>query len=51
MRHVEISYTFVMYIPVVGFLQDSSNTLMVEAYIWADQNDPNLYGEWDFEVI
>ncbi|KAK4364869.1 hypothetical protein RND71_016227 [Anisodus tanguticus] len=28
---------------------DSSNTLMVETYIWADQSDPNLYGEWDFE--
>ncbi|KAJ8526626.1 hypothetical protein K7X08_029103 [Anisodus acutangulus] len=27
----------------------SSNSLMVEAYIWADQGDPNLYGEWDFE--
>lgn len=33
------------------FLQDSSDTLMVEAYIWADQSDPNLFGEWDFEVI
>ncbi|MCD9561034.1 hypothetical protein HAX54_019968 [Datura stramonium] len=30
-------------------LTDSSNTLMVEAYVWADQSDPNLYGEWDFE--
>ncbi|KAG5592128.1 hypothetical protein H5410_042642 [Solanum commersonii] len=34
---------------VIGFLQDSSDTLMVEAYIWADQSDPNLFGEWDFE--
>ncbi|KAF3635979.1 hypothetical protein BC332_01182 [Capsicum chinense] len=34
---------------VVVTLTDSSNTLKVEAYIWADQNDPNLYGEWDFE--
>ncbi|KAH0642661.1 hypothetical protein KY289_033635 [Solanum tuberosum] len=30
-------------------LMDSSDTLMVEAYIWADQSDPNLFGEWDFE--
>ncbi|XP_049361394.1 AIG2-like protein D isoform X2 [Solanum verrucosum] len=29
--------------------KDSSDTLMVEAYIWADQSDPNLFGEWDFE--
>ncbi|XP_009788727.1 AIG2-like protein D [Nicotiana tabacum] len=30
-------------------LTDSSDTLLVEAYIWADQSDPNLYGEWNFE--
>lgn len=31
-------------------LQDSSDKLQVHAYVWCDKNDPNLYGDWDFEV-
>ncbi|KAL5559413.1 hypothetical protein UlMin_035624 [Ulmus minor] len=30
-------------------LLDSSENLPVHAYVWADKDDPNLYGEWDFE--
>ena len=33
-----------------GILQDSSNKSQAFAYVWSDKNDPNLYGEWDFEV-
>jgi hypothetical protein len=31
-------------------LQESSNKSQAFAYVWSDKNDPNLYGEWDFEV-
>jgi len=30
--------------------QDTSEKKQVETYIWANKDDPNLYGEWDFEV-
>ncbi|TKY74616.1 AIG2 protein [Spatholobus suberectus] len=31
------------------FLMDKSEKLQVHAYVWSNQNDPNLYAEWDFE--
>ncbi|WOL19787.1 hypothetical protein Cni_G28589 [Canna indica] len=31
-------------------LLDKSEKLLVYAYVWSDKNDPDLYGEWDFEV-
>ncbi|KAJ7966021.1 AIG2-like protein [Quillaja saponaria] len=31
------------------FLMDSSERLWVRAYIWSNKNDPNLYGDWNFE--
>jgi hypothetical protein len=24
--------------------------ILADAYVWSDAEDPNLYGEWDFEV-
>lgn len=33
-----------------SFLQDTSEVLKAYTYIWANSDDPNLYGEWDFEV-
>ncbi|XP_057959401.1 AIG2-like protein D isoform X1 [Malania oleifera] len=30
-------------------LMDCSEKLQANAYIWANKNDPNLYGDWDFE--
>jgi hypothetical protein len=24
--------------------------MTADAYVWSDAEDPNLYGEWDFEV-
>ncbi|CAN6192988.1 unnamed protein product [Urochloa humidicola] len=30
-------------------LTDSSEKMMADAYVWTDAEDPNLYGEWDFE--
>ncbi|XP_019242306.1 PREDICTED: AIG2-like protein D isoform X2 [Nicotiana attenuata] len=30
--------------------KDSSKTLQAETYVWVDKKDPNLFGEWDFEV-
>ncbi|KAG7626965.1 unnamed protein product [Arabidopsis thaliana] len=30
-------------------LTDTSEKKQVETYIWANKDDPNLYGEWDFE--
>ncbi|XP_057738785.1 AIG2-like protein D [Arachis stenosperma] len=30
-------------------LMDTSEKLQVHTYVWSDRNDPNLYGEWDFE--
>ena len=32
-------------------LQDSLEKLQAYTYVWGDKNDPDLYGEWDFEVI
>lgn len=31
-------------------LQDTSENLQVETYVWKNKDDPDLYGEWDFEV-
>uniref|UniRef100_A0A0A9VPL8 Putative gamma-glutamylcyclotransferase n=1 Tax=Arundo donax TaxID=35708 RepID=A0A0A9VPL8_ARUDO len=28
---------------------DSSETMLADTYVWSDAEDPNLYGEWDFE--
>ncbi|KAL6873643.1 hypothetical protein ACP4OV_013725 [Aristida adscensionis] len=36
-RRVEISLT------------DSSETMLADTYVWSDAEDPDLYGEWDFE--
>ena len=30
-------------------LTDTSEKLLAYAYIWGNQDDPDLYGEWDFE--
>ncbi|XP_009367958.1 AIG2-like protein D [Pyrus x bretschneideri] len=30
-------------------LMDTSESLLVQAYVWSNKNDPNLYGDWDFE--
>ncbi|CAN6162816.1 unnamed protein product [Urochloa humidicola] len=30
-------------------LTDSSEKMLADAYVWTDAEDPNLYGEWDFE--
>ncbi|KAK9097686.1 hypothetical protein Syun_024731 [Stephania yunnanensis] len=30
-------------------LQDRYEKLDAYAYVWVDKNDPNLYGDWDFE--
>lgn len=30
-------------------LMDTADKLQVQAYIWTNKNDPNLYGDWDFE--
>ena len=31
-------------------MQDTSEKSLVYAYIWANEGDPDLYGEWDYEV-
>lgn len=31
-------------------VQDNSEKLQVHTYVWSNPSDPNLYGEWDFEV-
>ncbi|KAK8499347.1 hypothetical protein V6N13_010612 [Hibiscus sabdariffa] len=30
-------------------LLENSDKLQAHAYVWSNTNDPNLYGEWDFE--
>ncbi|CAH2044986.1 unnamed protein product [Thlaspi arvense] len=30
-------------------LTDTSEKMQVETFIWANKDDPDLYGEWDFE--
>ncbi|XP_010447586.1 PREDICTED: protein AIG2 A [Camelina sativa] len=30
-------------------LTDTSEKLPVETYVWKNKDDPDLYGEWDFE--
>lgn len=29
----------------------SAEKLQVETYVWKNKDDPDLYGEWDFEVL
>ncbi|KAI3692327.1 hypothetical protein L6452_32141 [Arctium lappa] len=31
-------------------LLDKSDVLQAYTYVWANSDDPNLYGEWDFEA-
>lgn len=31
-------------------MQDTADKLQVQTYVWTNKNDPNLYGDWDFEV-
>lgn len=31
-------------------MQDTADKLQVQTYVWTNENDPNLYGDWDFEV-
>jgi hypothetical protein len=31
-------------------LQDAQEKSIACAYIWGNERDPDLYGEWDFEV-
>ncbi|XP_073134743.1 AIG2-like protein D [Henckelia pumila] len=31
------------------FLNDGSEKLQADTYVWQNKTDPNLYGEWDFE--
>ncbi|XP_078175893.1 AIG2-like (avirulence induced gene) family protein isoform X2 [Carex rostrata] len=30
-------------------LLDTSEKMLAETYVWSDKDDPDLYGEWDFE--
>ncbi|KQK17418.1 AIG2-like protein D [Brachypodium distachyon] len=30
-------------------LTDTSETMLADTYVWSDADDPDLYGEWDFE--
>ncbi|CAM0909733.1 unnamed protein product [Alopecurus aequalis] len=30
-------------------LTDTSETMLADTYVWSDVEDPDLYGEWDFE--
>ncbi|XP_022851257.1 AIG2-like protein D [Olea europaea var. sylvestris] len=32
------------------FLMDSSEKLQAHTYVWENKTDPNLYGEWNFEI-
>uniref|UniRef100_A0A1J3EGS2 Putative gamma-glutamylcyclotransferase n=1 Tax=Noccaea caerulescens TaxID=107243 RepID=A0A1J3EGS2_NOCCA len=29
--------------------KDNSEKMIVQTYIWINKDDPNMYGEWDFE--
>ncbi|XP_004501215.2 AIG2-like protein D [Cicer arietinum] len=33
----------------VSFLEPNSQNLPVQAYVWSNPNDPDLYSHWDFE--
>lgn len=35
---------------ILCFMQDTADKLQVQTYVWTNKNDPNLYGDWDFEV-
>ncbi|CAL0327270.1 unnamed protein product [Lupinus luteus] len=35
--------------PVQVSVNDNAEKLQVYTYVWTNHNDPNLYGEWDFE--
>ncbi|KAJ0245404.1 hypothetical protein HA466_0178830 [Hirschfeldia incana] len=30
-------------------VEDTSEKMKVETYVWANKDDPDMYGEWDFE--
>jgi hypothetical protein len=30
--------------------QDTAETMLADTYVWSDAKDPDLYGQWDFEV-
>ncbi|TXG62400.1 hypothetical protein EZV62_013763 [Acer yangbiense] len=30
-------------------LVDNADKLQAQAYVWSDKNDPNLYGDWNFQ--
>nr|GEV55324.1 hypothetical protein [Tanacetum cinerariifolium] len=32
-------------------LLDTSENLQAYAYVWVNHEDPDLYGEWDFEKV
>jgi len=32
------------------YMQDNSEKMTVETYPWINKNDPDIGGEWDFEV-
>jgi hypothetical protein len=34
----------------LGVLQDAPEKSLAYAYIWGNERDPDLHGEWDFEV-
>lgn len=31
-------------------IQDNSEKMKVETYVWVNKDDPSMYGEWDYEV-
>ncbi|CAM0909732.1 unnamed protein product [Alopecurus aequalis] len=45
---VQISLTIVLLKETLAF-QDTSETMLADTYVWSDVEDPDLYGEWDFE--
>lgn len=52
MNHKSVSYFLLLnqQIGAITFLQESSKNLQAYAYVWSNKDDPDLYGEWDFEV-
>ncbi|KAM3213261.1 hypothetical protein ACQJBY_065952 [Aegilops geniculata] len=47
-RRVQISLTMMLLKESLA-LQDTSETMHADTYVWSDAEDPDLYGEWDFE--
>lgn len=31
-------------------IQDNSEKMKVETFVWVNKDDPTMYGEWDYEV-